>query len=270
MIARECISQFLSALAAVWQTVDSSVSIIHFGSSLQKVDDKIVDIDVLLLSNRVGFDSFFSTKLARFKDELLSGNGLSGFDNPQRAFEEETSLFLSRQQILTDCKVMAKFMFGPFKYEIPDATKRNIFIHIKGPLFPAQFAEFCTLFPFHACSILNNNAVIHGKFEKYTYEDKININRKELNEFNRGLLLRMANSSHIFEVKKCLKKIVLNFIVYFQYLADQKATVFGQYINEFKLITELTELDDCKALCLKIIDFGNSLIEQRELLNVQQ
>jgi len=213
-INQENVTKLLLMLGNSYQVVDKSISLIHFGSTVNKIDSLPLDIDILVLSENEYVDK--KSKIKKMRKGLLNGKAFSGFRTHYPKIEKITSEIILNQHFFSKVDIIPKFVFGPFKY---DATKKKdrIYLHFKGPLTTEEFLFFFNQLPFHGISIIENGYPIIGSlpFKKRLSNFRVSIDL--LREFNKGLYLRVRESSNPHDIKKCIKKLIMNLDIYNRY-----------------------------------------------------
>jgi len=215
-ISQNQINNLLSDLGKSYKKFDESISLIRFGSSILTIPKNNADIDILLISNKEYFDYKLNYAIKDLKDSLLGGSELKGFDITQAMIAEITCQTIESQSYINGVSIIPKYIFGPFDYNKRDSVPK-IYLHIKGPLTTKQFLFFSREMPYHGLSILQSAMVITGTIDMHLLYSGTKPDSTSLRMFNDGLKKRVDISVDIFDVTKCIKKIILNNNLYFDY-----------------------------------------------------
>jgi len=237
------INNLLFQLSDAIKSIDQECSLIQFGSSLSSAFYNKMDIDLLILSKKDYSQNQYDERLIHLKQNLIGGGNASSFkiDCPEIELKIRSVL---KTQISADLLIIPKFVFGPFQYKPIHSNKRIVFLHFKGPINREQFLSFCEEFPFHGKSILLNHKVISGHFNEEFFLTKINLKWSEFLIFSDALKKRVEKSKERIDIKKCIRKLVLNYNMFDG--TDSKGKLNSQLLKE--KITPL-EIKHSEDLC---------------------
>ena len=208
------IKYLLDEINSSLKRFDKSLSMIWFGSSLEQLLGNVIDIDLLLLSQTSYFPDKIPLYVTELKKNLQRGNNVQGYPLANVEIAKIFDAAIQRQRFITNSDIVPKFIFGPLNDLKITSGKTQIFLHIKGPLTEDEFSLFCQELPFHGAALLKKHKVISGEFNCRAFGDKISISLPALKQFNEGLLKRAEFSDSAFEIKKCIRKLALNYDVY--------------------------------------------------------
>ena len=213
------IQSLLSSLASSYKEIDPLITIVQFGSSTFSKNTN--DIDILLLSNH-SFCEGFHKKLLDLRTNLLQGIPNYGFGINSKVFTEQTLKIIGQApfQNLTICP---KFIIGPYRKN-HDLFQPNLFLHFKGPITKLEFILFCNIFPFHAKSILSSSQIVIGEFNRDFFDQAISINANDYAQFNNGLRQRVMASNEVSDIKKCTRKLLMNYFIFLDYSKNNLET----------------------------------------------
>lgn len=211
-ITKSSVRSWLKSFADCIAAYDVSMSVVQFGSSINNVESEQLDLDILILTDTDYYNGNFVDNLENLRSGLLAGKIHKGFA-PERLEIERIALEFVAVNRFENADVSLQFAFGPITYQY-NLRGRKIYLHCKGPITKEQFILFCQRFPFHGSSIISDSTVIHGQFDKKSFMDHIEVTVDELEAFNDGLRIRVLNSSTPHDIKKCIRKLLLNLKVY--------------------------------------------------------
>jgi hypothetical protein len=212
----DSINGFVNELANRLILLDNSISVIRFGSSLNYLAEGGLDIDILLLSKKSYFNKEMYSNIESLKQNLIDGQNVVGYPMANKKIEEVFANYIQSQSVFENSTIIPKFILGPFIIENVNQGNSHIYLHVKGPITEDEFCFFCKELPFHGYSILANHKVVSGEFDTKLFFRGINLTGEKLKLFNLGLKKRVEKSRSLTEIRKCYKKILLNYNIYNQ------------------------------------------------------
>ncbi|MDB5006273.1 MAG: hypothetical protein JWP45_666 [Mucilaginibacter sp.] len=211
IINQDSINSLLINVGERIKAFDQSITIIRFGSSLDRLQSNYLDIDILLLSDEDYLGETVGESIRCLRERLILGNATQGFDTQVREIVNTVHSELKSCDKSEAINYMPKFIFGPMPYDSNDADKINVYLHFKGPLNTVQFEMFCKEMPLHAYSLIHNHGTIFGSLDVRNFERSLILNNEILDLFNAGLEIRVNQSNNTSDIIKCIRKLILNY-----------------------------------------------------------
>lgn len=243
----ETLNNFFCDLANHLRTFDETLSLIRFGSSLNYLSEENLDLDVLLLSKKKYFTQDIKSIINKLRINLIAGENVKGYRLENNNLSSLIEHFIKNQKYLHNCSIYPKFIFGPLKSFSSAKNESNVFLHFKGPMTIEDYNFFCESLPFHGYSIWQNHQVISQNFDSGLLHNCVALSKDSLMQFNKGLKNRVNQANSVFEVNKCIKKLLLNYSIYLSYIKvdnsiqiepvdsinlDLQKSVFNNYYNQ--------------------------------------
>ena len=213
----------LFRVAEAIKIVDDSCAIVQFGSSVSNKNSN--DIDLLVMSNIDYSGSVYRSSIENLKNDLLSGNPSAGFDVYCGKMQDKTDGVI-RNLRLNHLPIVAKFVLGPCP-----PSQDAVHLHIMGPITRRQFVLFCEYFPFHSKVIIVKSRTISGNIEMSDFEKHIKLEEEEFIRLALSLKTRVEKSGDAIDVRKCIRKIVMNFNLLKDRVCNVACLSFGNMGN---------------------------------------
>jgi hypothetical protein len=242
-VNQDDINSLLIKMGVELKKSDPSISVVRFGSSQHYIPVNNIDIDILLLTNRDYFGETINDSIKALREDLLNGCAAVGFSTAVPMIDKIVENVLSETNT-TQINFIPQFIFGPFIYGENSSHHLNVYLHFKGPLNNNQLLMFCNEMPFHAYSLIQNHKIISGSVDLSVHKNSIILDKKTLNDFNRGLKKRIENSANKIDMIKCIRKLLLNHKIFIKQEENldciniEKENLESKDTNELKTLFE--------------------------------
>lgn len=239
-------------------------SIIRFGSSIYGKINKVMDIDILILTKRTSVYSDFKNQLLGLRKSLLDGQATSGFDAdilPLKAYISES---VTTRKIKGYIPVPV-FKVGPFQLnKINDGY--TVYLHFKGPITIDQFSSYCIYFPLHAMAIIHNHKILVGEFNVKFFNSFIDINKEEFTQWCIAIKKRINSSASKIAAIKAYRKLALQYSLFKGYPISHDPILFAN-IKMLLAINEDIYPEDLVSLSYVNIKLLFTLVYDRILIS---
>ena len=206
-------------LANLIETISHNISlrctgmqIYWFGSSTRKEYTPNMDIDLLILYKSHIVREYFETSLKKMHSSIILNESPYSFDTFDHRVYTSIKEVVENNPEYSCYNVIPKFIFGPL--QSMSRKRKDITLHIKGPISNNEFISFCHYFPLHAKSIVCNYIPTSSNHSLAYFDKFIEIAETDYVLWVNALNRRVERSEDIIEIQKCLYKLIYIYLIF--------------------------------------------------------